>query len=73
VIVVALPHHANVAAAVALARAGKLRRVDLHALTIDMLQTLKFASAVEVTGGKHALDLLRPRNRIIFGNAGDKK
>jgi hypothetical protein len=64
----ALPHHANVAAAVAQARAGKLRRVNLHALTIDMLQTLKFASAVQVIGNNHALDLLRPRNRIIFCN-----
>jgi hypothetical protein len=64
----ALPYHANVAAAVAKARASKLRLVHLDALTVDQLGTLEFVSAVEIVGCKHALDLLRPRHQIIFCN-----
>ena len=67
-IVLALPKHANIAAAVSQARAGSLRRVHLDALTVDQLDTLEFVSAVEIIGNKKSFDLLRPRHRIIFAN-----
>jgi len=65
-LVIAMPRTGNIARAVAQARAGKLRHVELGALTTDMLQTLSFSGPVVVSGHKAAIDMLRARHDVIF-------
>ena len=64
--ILALPLHGNIAQAVVQARADKLRTVHLDAMTVAALQSLEVVGPVVVVGCKSALDLIRPRNRVVF-------
>ena len=67
-LILATPLHCDIGTAVTRARAKQLRTVHLDSMTVAALQTIAFVSPVVVVGCKHALDLIRPRNRIIFCN-----
>ena len=67
-IVLATPLRCDIGNAVTCARAKQLRTVHLDSMTVAALQTIAFVSPVVVVGCKHALDLIRPRNRVIFTN-----
>jgi hypothetical protein len=70
-VIVALPLHGNITAALRAAKAGELRTVHADAIPVHQLQSIDLVGAVIVEGSTYAIDVLRARHRILFVNAGE--